>query len=58
VGDSRVDLVRGKEILLEKGLEQNSAHFARAENGDVQIGQLRGYCGGLNGYLRHGVPLR
>ena len=56
VRDGGVDLVRGEEVLLEKGLKQNSAHFARAENGYVQVGQLRGNCGGLNGYLRHGVP--
>ena len=54
--DGGVNLVRGEEVLLEKGLQQNAAHFARAKNGYVQFGQLRGYCGGLNGYLRHGVP--
>ncbi len=51
-----VDLVGGKEILLEEGLQQNAAHLAGAEHRHVNVGQLRGCCVGLNGYLRHGFP--
>ncbi len=42
VGDGGVDLVGGKEILLEEGLQQDAAHLARAEHGHVQVGKLRG----------------
>jgi hypothetical protein len=34
-------------------LQQNAAHLSGAQNGDANVGQLRGYFGGLNGYLRH-----
>jgi hypothetical protein len=42
--------------LLEEGLEQNAAHFARAENGYADLGQLCGCFIDLNGYFRHLVP--
>jgi hypothetical protein len=51
-----VDLVRGKEVLLEESLKQDAAHFSGAEDSDVEIGDLRGGLRGLNGYLSHGVP--
>jgi hypothetical protein len=51
-----VNLLGSEEVLLEKGLQQNAAHLASAQNGNANLGQLRGYCGGLNGYLCHGCP--
>ena len=51
VGDCAVNLISGKQILLEEGLEQDSAHLARAQYGDAHMGQLRRNFGGLYGYL-------
>jgi hypothetical protein len=40
--DRGVNLIRRKQVLLQKGLQQNAAHFARAQNGHADRGQLRG----------------
>jgi hypothetical protein len=48
-----VNLIRRKEILLEESLQQDAAHLARAKKGNAHMRQLRGYFGGLNGYLCH-----
>jgi hypothetical protein len=34
-------------------LQQDAAHLAGSQNGYANLGQLRGYFCGLNGYLRH-----
>jgi hypothetical protein len=51
-----VNLLGSKEVLLQKSLQQDSAHLAGAQNGHADLGQLRGNFGGLNGYLRHDFP--
>ena len=48
-----VNLPGRKQVLLEEGLQQNAAHFARAQHGQANLGQLRRYLVGLYGYLRH-----
>jgi hypothetical protein len=48
-----VNLVGSKQVLLQEGLQQNSAHLPGSQYGYADLGQLRGYFGGLNGYLRH-----
>jgi hypothetical protein len=42
-----------KEVLLQKGLQQDAAHFSGAQNGHANLGQLCGYLRGLNGDLGH-----
>ncbi len=46
VGHGGVNLVRRKQVLLQKRLQQNAAHLARAQHGDAHVGQLRGYFSG------------
>jgi hypothetical protein len=53
VGNRAEDLFRGKQVLLEEGLEQDAAHFARAQNSDAYVWQLRRNLSGLYGYLCH-----
>jgi hypothetical protein len=53
VGDGGVNLVWREKILFEKGLQQDAAHLAGAEDGDAYVGQLGGYLCGLNGYFYH-----
>ena len=48
-----VNLFWSKQVLLQKCLQQYAAHFAGSENGYANVGQLRGYLSGFNGYLRH-----
>jgi hypothetical protein len=48
-----VNLAGREKILLQKGLQQDAAHLAGSQNGHADVGQLRGYFGGLNGYLCH-----
>jgi len=56
VGYGGVDVFRSEEVLLEESLKQDAAHFAGAEDGDVEVGDLCGGLRGLNGYLSHGFP--
>ena len=58
VGNGGVDVFGSEEVLLEEGLEQDAAHFAGAEDGDVEVGDLRGSLRGLNGYLSHVLPYK
>ena len=37
----RDELVWEQKIVLEKGLQQNAAHLARAQDGDAQVGEYR-----------------
>jgi hypothetical protein len=56
VAHGGVNLLGSEEVLLQEGLQQDAAHLAGAQNGYADLGQLRGYFGGLNGYLRHVIP--
>jgi hypothetical protein len=38
----RDDLAGQQKIVVEKGLEQDAAHLARAQDGNAQIGQSSG----------------
>jgi hypothetical protein len=38
VAHGGVNLVGGKQILLQKGLEQDATHFAGAQNGHADVG--------------------
>jgi hypothetical protein len=56
MGNGGVNLVRGKQVLLQKGLQQDAAHLACAQNGHADVGQLRRDFCGFNGDLGHGFP--
>ena len=40
--NSPVNLVGSKQVLLQECLQQDAAHLAGAQNGYVEVGQLRG----------------
>jgi hypothetical protein len=51
-----MNLIRGEQVLLQKSLQEGAAHLAGAQNGHADVGQLRGYFGGLNSDLCHVLP--
>ena len=56
VSHGGVDVFRGEQVLLEESLQEDAAHLAGSEDGDVEVGDLRGRLRGLNRYLSHDVP--
>jgi hypothetical protein len=48
-----MNLLRRKQILLQKRLQQNPAHLARAQHRNMHVRQLRGRSLSLYGNLSH-----